>query len=81
MKGQNIHIQPSTSYISGAERLRGLLKILPEPEEIELLNNFDGDIAKLGPAEQFLLQLIHIPDYKLRIECEAPDRFIFPKMS
>ncbi|XP_022646402.1 inverted formin-2-like isoform X1 [Varroa destructor] len=54
----------------GAERLRGLLKILPEPEEIELLNNFDGDIAKLGPAEQFLLQLIHIPDYKLRIECQ-----------
>ncbi|OQR72734.1 inverted formin-2-like, partial [Tropilaelaps mercedesae] len=53
----------------GSERLRGLLKILPEPEEIELLNNFDGDIAKLGPAEQFLLQLIHVPDYKLRIEC------------
>ena len=60
------------SYImfQGAERLRGLLKILPEPEEVDLLRNFDGDVSKLGAAEQFLLELILISDYKLRIECK-----------
>ncbi|GIY38474.1 FH2 domain-containing protein 1, partial [Caerostris extrusa] len=52
----------------GAERLRGLLKILPESDEVELLKNFDGDKTKLGNAEKFLLQLIVIPSYKLRVE-------------
>ncbi|RZF46426.1 hypothetical protein LSTR_LSTR012501 [Laodelphax striatellus] len=52
----------------GAEKLRGLLKILPELDELEMLRNFDGDKSKLGNAEKFLLQLIEIPNYKLRIE-------------
>ena len=45
----------------GAERLRGLLKLLPEPDEIDMLRTFDGDKSKLGPAEKFLLMLIDIP--------------------
>ncbi|CAL1291890.1 unnamed protein product [Larinioides sclopetarius] len=52
----------------GAERLRGLLKILPESDEVDLLKNFDGDKTKLGSAEKFLLQLIEVPSYKLRVE-------------
>ncbi|XP_073969429.1 FH2 domain-containing protein formin 3 isoform X2 [Rhodnius prolixus] len=52
----------------GAEKLRGLLKILPELDELEMLRNFDGDKSKLGNAEKFLLQLIEVPNYKLRIE-------------
>ncbi|XP_035228652.1 uncharacterized protein LOC118200800 [Stegodyphus dumicola] len=52
----------------GAERLRGLLKILPESDEAEMLRNFDGDKSKLGNAEKFLLQLLDVPNYKLRIE-------------
>ncbi|GLH12264.1 Protein diaphanous [Gryllus bimaculatus] len=52
----------------GAEKLRGLLKILPEVDELEMLRSFDGDKAKLGNAEKFLLQLIEVPNYKLRIE-------------
>ncbi|KAG8318057.1 FH2 domain-containing protein 1, variant 2 [Homalodisca vitripennis] len=52
----------------GAEKLRGLLKILPELDELEMLRNFDGDKTKLGNAEKFLLQLIAVPNYKLRIE-------------
>ncbi|XP_011172206.2 uncharacterized protein LOC105204716 [Solenopsis invicta] len=53
----------------GAEKLRGLLKILPEVDELEMLKNFDGDKTKLGNAEKFFLQLIQVPNYKLRIEC------------
>lgn len=52
----------------GAEKLRGLLKILPELDELEMLRAFEGDKTKLGNAEKFLLQLIDIPNYKLRIE-------------
>ncbi|KAH8302414.1 hypothetical protein KR044_006296 [Drosophila immigrans] len=52
----------------GAERLRGLLKILPEVDELELLKSFNGDKARLGSAEKFLLQLLEVPNYKLRIE-------------
>ncbi|XP_063233866.1 uncharacterized protein LOC134537410 [Bacillus rossius redtenbacheri] len=52
----------------GAEKLRGLLKILPEVDELEMLRAFDGDRSKLGNAERFLQQLIQVPNYKLRIE-------------
>ncbi|XP_038122305.1 FH2 domain-containing protein 1 isoform X1 [Culex quinquefasciatus] len=52
----------------GAEKLRGLLKILPEVDELEMLKAFDGDNNRLGNAEKFLLQLIQVPNYKLRIE-------------
>uniref|UniRef100_A0A336JWL9 CSON001319 protein n=1 Tax=Culicoides sonorensis TaxID=179676 RepID=A0A336JWL9_CULSO len=52
----------------GAEKLRGLLKILPEVDELEMLKLFEGDRSRLGNAEKFLLQLIQVPDYKLRIE-------------
>ncbi|XP_014467206.1 PREDICTED: uncharacterized protein LOC106740555 [Dinoponera quadriceps] len=53
----------------GVEKLRGLLKILPEVDELEMLKSFDGDKSKLGNAEKFFLQLIQVPNYKLRIEC------------
>jgi inverted formin-2 len=49
----------------GLEKLRGLLKILPEFDELEMLKNFDGDKERLGNAEKFLLQLINVPKYVL----------------
>uniref|UniRef100_A0A182QQ11 FH2 domain-containing protein n=1 Tax=Anopheles farauti TaxID=69004 RepID=A0A182QQ11_9DIPT len=52
----------------GAEKLRGLLKLLPEVDELEMLRAFDGDNSRLGNAEKFLLQLVQVPNYKLRIE-------------
>jgi hypothetical protein len=30
-------------------------------DELEMLRSFDGDKAKLGNAEKFLLQLIEVP--------------------
>uniref|UniRef100_A0A182N5Z4 FH2 domain-containing protein n=1 Tax=Anopheles dirus TaxID=7168 RepID=A0A182N5Z4_9DIPT len=52
----------------GSEKLRGLLKLLPEVDELEMLRAFDGDNNRLGNAEKFLLQLVQVPNYKLRIE-------------
>lgn len=45
----------------GAEKLRGLLKILPEIDELDMLKAFDGDKLRLGNAEKFLMQLSHVP--------------------
>lgn len=53
----------------GTEKLRGLLKILPPNDEVEMLRAYDGDRARLGNAEKFLLMhLMTIPNYRLRIE-------------
>ena len=45
----------------GAEKLRGLLKILPETDEMEMLRTFEGDRTKLGNAEKFLITLMAVP--------------------
>lgn len=44
----------------GMERLRSLMKLLPEPNEIDLLLSHKSDIAKMPIAEKFLLQLLGI---------------------
>lgn len=45
----------------GEERLRGLQRILPEPDDVECLKTFDGDVGRLGTAEKFYLELIQLP--------------------
>jgi len=44
------------------------MKILPEQDEIELLKSWEGDHKKLGNAEQFVLHLISVKNYRLRVE-------------
>ncbi|KAL3212186.1 hypothetical protein MRX96_036158 [Rhipicephalus microplus] len=41
----------------GAERLRMLQKILPDPGELSMLRSYTADRSKLGHAEQFFLML------------------------
>ena len=53
----------------GAERLRNLMKILPEPNEIQLFKVHQDDEQRMPIAERFLLNLITISNYALRIEC------------
>ncbi|WAQ99283.1 INF2-like protein [Mya arenaria] len=52
----------------GVEKLKGLLKLLPNQDEVELLHSFDGDVERLGDAEKFFHGLIKLEDFKLRIE-------------
>ncbi|XP_033631834.1 formin-J-like [Asterias rubens] len=61
-------IKQGKSEAIGAEKLKSLLKILPESEEVEMLNTFNGDRSRLGPAEKFYTLVINIPFYKLRVE-------------
>jgi hypothetical protein len=51
------------------ERLRGLLKILPSKDEIDMLKAVPKeDKARLGSAEKFILELLQLKSYRLRIE-------------
>lgn len=50
------------------EKLRMLVPLLPTEEEVQTLNNYTGNRDELGTAECFLLQLLAVSDYKLRIE-------------
>ncbi|XP_076332710.1 uncharacterized protein LOC143237387 [Tachypleus tridentatus] len=61
-------ILEGTNKYLGTEELKGLLKILPEDDEIKLLKAFKGKTQQLGNAEKFLKQLLGINNYKLRIE-------------
>lgn len=61
-------IHKGSHFEIGAEKLRGLLKILPESDEVEMLKSFNGDTSRLGNAEKFLLHLLSVSRYKLRIE-------------
>ena len=52
----------------GSERLKNLLRILPEPNEIELLKSNEHDFHRMPIAEKFLLSVIRIDNYNLKIE-------------
>jgi len=46
----------------GIERLRGLNKVLPEADEIDMLKSYTGDRSRLGNAEKFYMELITLPE-------------------
>uniref|UniRef100_A0A7S4I909 FH2 domain-containing protein n=1 Tax=Vannella robusta TaxID=1487602 RepID=A0A7S4I909_9EUKA len=50
------------------EKISQLYRNAPTPEETELLSFFTGDPKELGKSEQFLLQLVSIPDITERLE-------------
>ncbi|KAJ6234457.1 protein diaphanous [Anaeramoeba flamelloides] len=54
--------------ILSEQRIRTLEKYLPDNNEINQLNNFDGDKELLGDCEKFYLELIKIPRLQQRIK-------------
>lgn len=60
--------QSETADDESIERLRMLVPLLPSDEECQTLRNYTGERSVLGTAEQFLLSLLAVPDYALRIE-------------
>jgi hypothetical protein len=46
----------------GLENLEGMLKILPDANEVELLKLYQGDIDKLAEAELFLFKLVQVQE-------------------
>ncbi|XP_078330126.1 inverted formin-2-like [Crassostrea virginica] len=60
-------IEEGDVTVIGPERLLGLQKILPDKDEVTTIKEFEGDKAKLGNAEKFYEQLIHLKEYDTRI--------------
>ncbi|XP_071664724.1 inverted formin-2-like [Patagioenas fasciata] len=52
-----------------AERLKQLLKLLPDDHEINGLKSCKEEKSELADADQFYLNLLEVPSYQLRIEC------------
>lgn len=48
--------------------LQSLQGILPTPEDVELVQGWDG-VGKLGKAEEFFLAIAQVPRYKIRTTC------------
>ncbi|KAM6972345.1 FH2 domain-containing protein 1 [Aplochiton taeniatus] len=61
-------IRQGDGKLYGAELLKDLLKLLPEPEEIKKLQAFKGDPGKLTLADSFMYLLIQVPRFEVRIE-------------
>lgn len=51
------------------DALPSLLKIVPTPEELEALKEYDGDLSLLGKAEVFLSEVGTIPLFGTRLSC------------
>lgn len=51
----------------GVERLRGLYKVLPEADEIEMLRTYSGDTRRLGSAEKFYIELMKLSELVLYV--------------
>ncbi|XP_064607784.1 inverted formin-2-like isoform X2 [Liolophura sinensis] len=52
----------------GPERLKGLQKLLPQADEIEMINNYEGDKERLGSAEKFFYHLSKLNGYRMRVD-------------
>ncbi|XP_078404347.1 uncharacterized protein fhdc1 [Cetorhinus maximus] len=61
-------IRSGRSEAYGSEKLRELLKILPEAEEARKLQAFKDDVNKLSLADSFMVLLLRVPSYVLRME-------------
>ncbi|GCB67041.1 hypothetical protein scyTo_0015076, partial [Scyliorhinus torazame] len=61
-------IRSGRSEVYGSEKLRELLKILPEAEEAKKLQAFKDDVNKLSLADSFMVLLLQVPSYALRME-------------
>ena len=67
---QIIHMIRNGDHVYiGSEGLTNILKLLPSDEESKSLYKFSDQLERMPVAEKFLLMLIQIPQYALRIEC------------
>ncbi|XP_075690417.1 uncharacterized protein LOC142658699 [Rhinoderma darwinii] len=63
---EDINLGRGDIYTS--ERLNELLKHLPDTEEVQRLKSFQGDRQRLSEADLFMLLLLDLPCYCLRLE-------------
>ncbi|XP_067227217.1 FH2 domain-containing protein 1 isoform X2 [Chanodichthys erythropterus] len=64
--------------VFSVESLRELLKLLPEEDEVKKLQAFSGNPKDLPPPDAFMLQLIHLPRYEVRLKALLLKEEFFP---
>ncbi|KAM3912039.1 uncharacterized protein RB166_020510 [Leptodactylus fuscus] len=64
--------------IYSSERLNELLKHLPDREEVQRLKAFQGDRERLSEADLFMLLLLELPCYCLRLEALILKKDFYP---
>ncbi|XP_069842592.1 uncharacterized protein [Dendropsophus ebraccatus] len=64
--------------IYSSERLNELLKHLPDREEVQRLKSFQGDRGRLSEADLFMLLLLDLPCYFLRLEALILKKDFYP---
>ncbi|KAK9954764.1 hypothetical protein ABG768_016810 [Culter alburnus] len=64
--------------VFSVESLRELLKLLPEEDEVKKLQAFSGNPKDLPPPDAFILQLIHLPRYEVRLKALLLKEEFFP---
>ncbi|XP_053221215.1 delphilin isoform X4 [Podarcis raffonei] len=50
-----------------ASHIKQLLLYAPDAEEVEQYHNYQGSLSKLSEPDQFVLQMLLVPDYKTRL--------------
>jgi hypothetical protein len=61
-------VQEACSMELGAEKLRGLQRLLPEQHELALLSAHVNEADRFGAAEKFFYELSRVPGFALRVE-------------
>lgn len=61
-------VQEACSRELGAEKLRGLQRLLPEQRELELLSAHADEADRFGAAEKYFCELSRVPGFALRVE-------------
>jgi len=51
------------------DQVNGLLKIIPESTEVDMINAHQGGPETLAEAERFYTFLIKVPEFELRLQC------------
>ncbi|TRY99253.1 hypothetical protein DNTS_022815, partial [Danionella cerebrum] len=59
-------------------KLRELSKLLPDDNETKKLLSFSGDLTLLNEADRFMVMLLQVPGYKLRIKSLLLREEFFP---
>lgn len=49
-------------------KLKELNKLLPDDMETKKLMSFDGDLSQLNEADRFMVMLVQVPGYKVRLK-------------
>jgi len=59
----------SDPMLINGETIGKLQMMIPEEEEINTINDFEGDKKMLGKVEKFYLEMVKIPRLKMRLDC------------